>query len=63
MRAVDVDARVDGPDARLRALAQSIKDAVRAATGLSCSIGIAQNKLLAKIASDLDKPDGLTLDR
>jgi DNA polymerase IV len=48
-------------DARLRALAASIKDAVRAATGLSCSIGIAPNKLLAKIASDLDKPDGVTL--
>ncbi|MGH8801864.1 MAG: Y-family DNA polymerase, partial [Casimicrobiaceae bacterium] len=43
------------------ALGQSIKDAVRDATGLSCSIGIAPNKLLAKIASDLDKPDGLTL--
>ena len=46
---------------RLRASAQAIKDAVRRATGLSCSIGIAKNKLLAKIASDLDKPDGLTL--
>src|SRR5574340_755804 len=45
----------------VRAFAQSIKDAVRAATGLQCSIGIAPNKLLAKIASDLDKPDGLTL--
>ncbi len=45
----------------VRALAQSIKDAVRSATGLSCSIGIAPNKLLAKIASDLDKPDGLTV--
>ena len=47
--------------APVRTLAQSIKDAVRDATGLSCSIGIAPNKLLAKIASDLDKPDGLTL--
>ena len=46
--------------ARAREVAQSIKDAVRAATGLTCSIGIAPNKLLAKIASDLDKPDGLT---
>jgi DNA polymerase-4 len=45
----------------VHALAQSIKDAVRAATGLSCSIGVAANKLLAKIASDLDKPDGLTI--
>jgi len=42
-------------------LAQRIKDAVRAATGLSCSIGIAPNKLLAKICSELDKPDGITL--
>jgi DNA polymerase-4 len=41
--------------------AQALKDAVRAATGLSCSIGIAPNKLLAKIASELDKPDGLTI--
>lgn len=46
---------------RVWRLAQSIKDAVHAATGLTCSIGIARNKLLAKIASDLDKPNGLTL--
>ncbi|EXI80548.1 MAG: DNA polymerase IV [Candidatus Accumulibacter appositus] len=44
-----------------RTLAQRIKDAVRTATGLSCSICVAANKLLAKIGSDLDKPDGLTL--
>lgn len=43
------------------ALAQRIKLAVTDATGLNCSIGIAPNKLLAKIASDLDKPDGLTI--
>lgn len=43
------------------AIARRIKDAVRNATGLSCSIGIARNKLLAKIASELDKPDGLTI--
>lgn len=42
-------------------LAQRIKQAVLEATGLSCSICIAPNKLLAKIGSDLDKPDGLTL--
>jgi len=42
-------------------LAQRIKDEVRRATGLSCSIGIAPNKLLAKVASELDKPDGLTV--
>jgi DNA polymerase-4 len=46
---------------RARNVAQAIKDAVRAATGLSCSIGVAPNKLLAKMASELDKPDGLTV--
>ena len=42
-------------------IAGRIKEAVRTSTGLSCSIGIAPNKLLAKMASELDKPDGLTL--
>ena len=42
-------------------LAQRIKQAVKDATGLSCSIGISPNKLLSKICSDLEKPDGLTL--
>jgi DNA polymerase-4 len=44
-----------------RALAQRLKDAVRAATGLTCSIGVTPNKLLSKIASELEKPDGLTV--
>lgn len=44
-----------------RALAQRLKDNVREATNLSCSIGVAPNKLLAKLASELDKPNGLTL--
>jgi DNA polymerase-4 len=39
----------------------ALKAAVREATGLNCSIGITPNKLLSKIASELDKPDGLTL--
>lgn len=42
-------------------LASRIKQAVHEATGLSCSIGVAPNKLLAKICSDLEKPDGLTI--
>ena len=42
-------------------LAQRIKQAVRDATGLSCSIGVTPNKLLSKICSDLDKPDGITI--
>ena len=44
-----------------REIAQEIKRAVREATGLSCSIGLAPNKLIAKIASELDKPDGLAI--
>ncbi len=44
-----------------RAIASAIKERVRAATGLTCSIAVAPNKLLAKIGSELEKPDGLTL--
>jgi DNA polymerase-4 len=42
-------------------IAREIKKRIREKTDLKCSIGIAPNKLLAKIASDLDKPDGLTI--
>ncbi|MEP6702508.1 MAG: DNA polymerase IV [Betaproteobacteria bacterium] len=49
------------PWARVREIGGQIRRAVRESTGLSCSIGVSPNKLLSKIASDLDKPDGLTL--
>lgn len=42
-------------------LAKRIKQAVFEATGLTCSIGISPNKLLSKISSDLNKPDGVTV--
>jgi DNA polymerase IV len=44
-----------------REVAATIKAAVHEATGLTCSICVAPNKLLAKIGSELDKPDGLTI--
>lgn len=43
------------------AIARAIKQQVLADTGLTVSIGVAANKLVAKIASDLQKPDGLTV--
>jgi DNA polymerase-4 len=42
-------------------VARRLKDAVRQATGLTCSIGITPNKLLSKLASELQKPDGVTI--
>jgi DNA polymerase-4 len=42
-------------------LARRIKQAVFEATGLTCSVGISPNKLLSKICSDLEKPNGITI--
>jgi DNA polymerase-4 len=44
-----------------RAAGCALKEAVFAATGLTCSVGITPNKLLSKMCSEFDKPDGLTL--
>jgi DNA polymerase-4 len=42
-------------------IARLIKQRIRERTGLSASVGVASNKLVAKISSDLAKPDGLTV--
>ena len=54
---------VDAPELLLAAathVARRVKEAVRAETGLRTSVGVASNKLLAKLASGLHKPDGAT---
>jgi DNA polymerase IV len=43
---------------RHRSAARAVKEAVKAETGLTCSVGIGPNKLVAKVASDAEKPDG-----
>jgi len=42
-------------------IAAAVKARILEETGLTSSVGVAENKLVAKIASDLDKPDGLTV--
>ncbi|TMM05853.1 MAG: hypothetical protein E6G02_06540, partial [Actinobacteria bacterium] len=50
------------PDfARARVVAEAVQAAVRGATSLSCSLGVASSKVVAKIASDRRKPGGLTV--
>ena len=52
-----------GPYGSATAVAEAIRRRVREERGLTVSIGVAPNKLVAKIASDQDKPDGLTVVR
>jgi DNA polymerase-4 len=42
-------------------LARTIKDRIREAVHLTCSVGVAPSRFLAKVASDFQKPDGLTV--
>jgi len=56
---LDISALEDFTPAQ--ALAEEIKAAIRHRLGLSCSIGIAPSRTVAKIASDFKKPDGLTI--
>jgi DNA polymerase-4 len=49
------------PSGWVKRLAQKLKNEIKNEVGLPCSVGIAPNKLLAKLASSLNKPDGLTI--
>lgn len=57
---LDVSSRVKDID-EAKELALVVKRTVKDVHGLTCSVGIGPNKSTAKIASDLRKPDGLTL--
>ena len=46
---------------RATLIAKQLRKRIKAETGLTASAGVAPNKFLAKIASDLDKPDGLAI--
>ncbi|MCX5846139.1 MAG: DNA polymerase IV [Deltaproteobacteria bacterium] len=52
---------ISGIDKPSEEIAKEIKRQINDETKLTCSIGVAPNKLLAKIASDMEKPDGLTI--
>jgi DNA polymerase IV (DinB-like DNA polymerase) len=58
---LDVTDRVEGNFDNASHLAQQIKNSIRDKVKLGCSIGVSSNKLIAKIASDFRKPDGLTV--
>jgi DNA polymerase IV (DinB-like DNA polymerase) len=57
---LDVSSKVKNP-AEAEAYAKQIKQEIKAKIGLTCSIGVGPNKLIAKVASDFQKPDGLTI--
>jgi DNA polymerase-4 len=58
---IDFSTVEDGQEQGGRVLAVRIQQAIRARTGLTCSIGVAPNKLLAKMASEFDKPNGISI--
>lgn len=59
---LDLSDRLD-PGVGAEAIARDIRARIHALTGLTASVGVAHNKLLAKLASGMHKPDGLTVIR
>lgn len=60
---LDVTDQVESSFEKAESYAQKIKSDVKAQVGISISIGVGPNKLVAKVACDSQKPDGLTIVR
>ena len=58
---VEVTEKADFDFAKAKELEKNLKKQIRKETRLTCSIGIAPNKMIANIASDFQKPDGMTI--
>ena len=58
---LEVSQKTKGSFESVAELAQKVKAEVKAKHNLTCSIGVGPNKLVAKIAADIQKPDGLTI--
>ncbi|MEM0075091.1 MAG: DNA polymerase IV [Conexivisphaerales archaeon] len=58
---IDITDTVDSDYKRAGELAKEIKERIRKETGIKCSIGVGPNKLIAKMACDSSKPDGLMI--
>ncbi|MEM2088429.1 MAG: DNA polymerase IV [Thermoproteota archaeon] len=58
---LDVSRRVEKDFNKAKELAQRIKEDLKASQKITCSMGVGPNKLVAKIAADFQKPDGLTV--
>jgi DNA polymerase IV (DinB-like DNA polymerase) len=58
---LDVTQKVHGSFEAAKALAQKIKDDMKSQLSITFSVGVGPNKLIAKIAADSQKPDGLTI--
>lgn len=57
----DITQRSGGDYSKARSIAITLKEKILTSEGLTCSIGVASNKIVAKIASDFKKPNGLTI--
>lgn len=57
----DITTSTEGDYGRARKAAESIKESILASERLTCSVGLGRSKVVAKLGSDMAKPDGLTV--